>query len=105
MTKPKQPTKAQFQRVAVTEAVLAAGAGFIPAGTTDTETVRIPTQASPVYGATGGELRTIGGRARYTKPGTTVRAELWRQGKRSFPQRMGYRQARRYGREVLGFVP
>lgn len=33
------------------------------------------------------------------------RAELWRLGKRSFPQRMGYRQARRYGREVLGYVP
>lgn len=34
-----------------------------------------------------------------------LRAELWRQGKRSFGNGMGYRQARRYGREVLGFVP
>lgn len=70
----KQPTKAQLKRAAVTEAVLAAG--FVAAGTTDTETVRIPTQASPVYGATGGELRTLGGRARYTKPGTNVRVTV-----------------------------
>lgn len=74
MAKPKQPTKVQRQHAAVTEAVLAAG--FIAAGATDTETIRIPTQASPVYGATGGELRTMGGRARYTKPGSDVRVTV-----------------------------
>lgn len=32
--------------------------------------------ASPVYGATGGELRTFGGRARFELPGTDRRATV-----------------------------
>lgn len=41
--------------------------GWIPAGTTSTETVRIPTTRSPVFGGMGGELRTFGGRSRFQK--------------------------------------
>ena len=70
----KTPTKPQLQMEAVTDATLAAG--FTCAGQTDTETVRIPTQASPVYGGAGGELRTLGGRERFTKPGSDVRVTI-----------------------------
>jgi hypothetical protein len=50
----------------VVDALLAAG--FVAAGHTDTQQVRIPTARSPVFGAAGGELATFGGRARYRHP-------------------------------------
>jgi hypothetical protein len=51
-------------------------AGFVPDGATKEERVRIPTSKSPVFGASGGELRTLGGRARYAMPGTNVRVTV-----------------------------
>lgn len=52
--------------------------GWVPAGETRTETVRMPTQASPLLGGTGGELATFGGRARFALPGTRRRATVGR---------------------------
>ena len=51
-------------------------AGFVAAGQTAQEIVRVPTVRSPLYGNTGGERRTFGGRQRYTKPGTNVRVTI-----------------------------
>lgn len=50
--------------------------GFTVDGATHQETVRVPTRRSPVLGRTGGELRTLGGRARYALPGTNIRATV-----------------------------
>lgn len=50
--------------------------GFAPAGETTEQIVRIPTMRSPVYGGLGGERRTLGGRARYTLPGTDLRVTV-----------------------------
>ena len=50
--------------------------GFAPAGETREEVVRIPTMKSPVYGGTGGERRTLGGRTRYALPGTNLRVTV-----------------------------
>ncbi len=44
-----------------------AEAGYTEAGTTREETVRIGTMASPIYGGSGGELRTFGGRHRFER--------------------------------------
>jgi len=45
--------------------------GFSPAGTTETRSIRIPTQKAPVFGhgpnPPGGELRTVGGRDRFVR--------------------------------------
>ena len=41
--------------------------GWSADGQTITETVRIPTVRSPVFGGTGGELATFGGRQRFRK--------------------------------------
>lgn len=51
-------------------------AGYVPAGETHQEAVRMGTSASPVYGGTGGEVRTFGGRARFELPGTDRRATV-----------------------------
>ena len=51
-------------------------AGFVADGQTAQEVVRVPTVRSPLYGNTGGERRTFGGRQRYTKLGTTVRVTI-----------------------------
>ncbi len=51
-------------------------AGYVPAGETPQETVRVGTSSSPIYGGTGGELRTFGGRARFELPGTDRRATV-----------------------------
>ena len=45
--------------------------GWEQAGRTRAETVRVPTQRSPVYGGLGGEIRTFGGRRRLRLPGTS----------------------------------
>ena len=50
--------------------------GFLPAGETAEQVVRIPTVRAPVYGGLGGERRTFSGRARYTLPGTDLRATV-----------------------------
>jgi hypothetical protein len=50
--------------------------GFLPAGETAEQVVRIPTMHVPVYGRSGGERRTLGGRARYTLAGTDLRATV-----------------------------
>jgi hypothetical protein len=63
--------------VTVDEAVAALlDLGFVPAGATATEHVRIPTMKSPVLGGMGGERRTLGGRARYVLPGTDLRVTV-----------------------------
>ena len=46
--------------------------GFVPDGDTRTETVRVPTMRSPVFGGSGGELHSFGGRQRLRKPGTDL---------------------------------
>jgi hypothetical protein len=50
--------------------------GFLPAGATTQETVRIPTTKSPVLGGRGGERCTFGGRVRYSLPGTDLRVTV-----------------------------
>lgn len=47
-------------------------AGFISDGATAEERVRVPTSRSPVFGRSGGERRTFGGRQRWVLPGTNV---------------------------------
>lgn len=51
-------------------------AGFVQDGVTRQETVRVPTRTSPLYGHSGGELRTFGGRQRFMLPGTSYRATV-----------------------------
>ncbi len=50
--------------------------GLVPDGQTATQRVRIPTMKSPVFGKSGGEPRTLGGRARYARPGTSLRVTV-----------------------------
>lgn len=58
-------TKSQQHLANIVDALLAAG--FVEDGETRSETVRVGTSASPVFGGSGGELRTFGGRARYRR--------------------------------------
>jgi len=51
-------------------------AGFHPDGETREETVRVPTSKSLLYGKSGGELAKFGGRQRFAKAGTTVKATV-----------------------------
>lgn len=51
-------------------------AGFIPDGATREEVVRIPTTKSPLYGGSGGELAKFGGRQRFIKVGTNIKATV-----------------------------
>lgn len=67
-------TKSEQLMGAAIDLLLAAG--FVSAGRTREETVRIPTKASPVYGRSGGELAKLGGRQRFVKPGTTIKATV-----------------------------
>jgi len=53
--------------------------GFFPDGLTQQQTARLPTKRSPVLGNTGGELITLGGRLRFTKPGSNIKATVGRQ--------------------------
>ncbi|MGP3508652.1 hypothetical protein [Paracidovorax citrulli] len=53
-----------------------AAAGFVGDGATRTEQVRVPTKDSPVYGKSGGELVTYGGRMRFAKAGTRIKATV-----------------------------
>jgi hypothetical protein len=51
-------------------------AGFVPDGSTREEVVRIPTRDSPLFGKSGGELAKFGGRQRFAKPGTDLKATV-----------------------------
>jgi len=51
-------------------------AGFIPDGKTHEEIVRLPTLNNPPLGQSGGELAKFGGRRRFARPGTTIRATV-----------------------------
>lgn len=51
-------------------------AGFEPDGLTKEQIVRIPTRNSPLFGKTGGELAKFGGRQRFAKTGTSVKATV-----------------------------
>lgn len=51
-------------------------AGFKPDGQTRIEHVRVPTKESPILGGTGGVIASFGGRERYTKEGTDIRATV-----------------------------
>ena len=73
MSKPKQPTAAE-RVVPVIDALIRLG--FEEHGTTESETVRVPTFRAPVFGGLGGELRTFGGRARFSLPDTDIRATV-----------------------------
>jgi hypothetical protein len=42
-------------------------AGWVADGRTQSDTVRVSTQAAPVYGGVGGEIRAFGGRLRFAK--------------------------------------
>ena len=66
------PSQAAMQQVIAALEV----SGYVPAGATHQEHVRIPTSAAPVFGGIGGELATFGGRLRYTLPGTDRRATV-----------------------------
>lgn len=50
--------------------------GFVADGATRTEHVRVPTKRVPLYGTSGGELATFGGRARFTVPGSGLKATV-----------------------------
>lgn len=67
-------TKNQQAMAAVIELLLAAG--FLPDGETRQEHVRIPTAKAPVFGHSGGVLATLGGRQRYVKAGTAIKATV-----------------------------
>ncbi|MES2877516.1 MAG: hypothetical protein V4713_03770 [Pseudomonadota bacterium] len=51
-------------------------AGFTLDGQTQVAQVRIPTKDSPVFGRSGGELATFGGRMRFVKAGTRIKATV-----------------------------
>jgi len=69
-------TASQGMSASEAAAALLARYGFRPAGQTRTETVRVGTRRSPILGGTGGEIRTVGGRARLELPGSSVRATV-----------------------------
>ena len=50
--------------------------GWRDAGETVRQTVRTPTATTPVYGASGGEVRTLGGRLRLALPGSDRRLSV-----------------------------
>ena len=51
-------------------------AGFTADGETARTAVRVPTVANPLFGKAGGVLTTFGGRVRFAKPGTNIRATV-----------------------------
>lgn len=46
------------------------GTGWTAEGRTPMKSVRVPTRRVPLYGKSGGEVRTSGGRARFSKGGS-----------------------------------
>ena len=51
-------------------------AGFEPDGQTREEILRVPTRAVPLLGLSGGELAKFGGRQRFAKTGTNIKATV-----------------------------
>jgi hypothetical protein len=66
--------KSEEAMAAVIDMLLAAG--FVPDGETRVVHVRIPTANSPVFGRSGGEMAKLGGRQRFVKQGTTIKATI-----------------------------
>lgn len=64
MSRPRRPPMEEFLRQV---ASLLLAVGWTDDGRTQTETVRIPTTRSPVFGGAGGEIRTFGGRRRFKR--------------------------------------
>lgn len=50
--------------------------GFVPDGQTRVEIVRVPTRSSPLLGRSGGVLARLGGRQRFMRTGTDLRATV-----------------------------
>lgn len=50
--------------------------GFVPDGATAASVVRAGSSASPIYGASGGQLSKTGGRTRFALPGTEWKATV-----------------------------
>lgn len=73
-TKRAKAKEATDPRQAVRDLLKAAG--YLPAGHTELEMVRIPTINAPVFGGLGGEVRTLGGRERYAIPNSPKRATV-----------------------------
>lgn len=62
---------------AMSEVIAAlAAAGFVSDGATREESVRVPTSHSPLYGTSGGEIATFGGRQRFVMTGTNIKATV-----------------------------
>lgn len=75
--KPKLSRKeAAAAAAAATAGALLEELGWERAGATRVETVKVGTSRSPVFGGAGGELRTLGGRARYRLPGSDQHATV-----------------------------
>lgn len=68
------PTKTEQAMADAIDALLCAG--FEPDGQTREEVVRVPTKASPLLGLSGGELAKFGGRQRFAKAGTNIKATV-----------------------------
>lgn len=51
-------------------------AGLVEDGSTRTEHARVPTKDSPVFGQSGGQLATFGGRMCLAKEGTRIKATV-----------------------------
>lgn len=62
---------AQAQVVEMLEA-----SGWVASGFTAQQQVRIPTVRNPLYGKSGGELATFGGRSKFEKPGTEYKCTV-----------------------------
>jgi hypothetical protein len=69
-----QENKSELALASVIDLLLAAK--FIQNGHTREEIVRIPTAKSPLLGKSGGELAKFGGRQRFEKSGTNIKATV-----------------------------
>ena len=70
----KRPTKSELAMERAIEVLLEGG--FVPDGETATSVVRTGSSASPIYGASGGQLSKVGGRTRFARPGTEWKATV-----------------------------
>ncbi|MGY3582182.1 hypothetical protein ACVIGB_000893 [Bradyrhizobium sp. USDA 4341] len=70
----KSPSKAELAMTRAIEVLLEGG--FVPDGETASATVRSESSTSLVLGGAGGRLTKVGGRARFSLPGTDWRATV-----------------------------
>lgn len=70
----KKVSKAEIAMGEVIQALL--DNGFDPDGHTQEQIVRVPTRKSPLFGKSGGELAKFGGRQRFVKTGTNIKATV-----------------------------